>query len=208
MKPPRTSRKHLAICTEDGTMMIEVLIAGFILTVGILGLIGGFNSARKLTFLSERRTSIAHRAQLEIERLQTVAYSKLALNAAPTHSTESANPNYYVQSGGTEYQWEQLNGQSSTSSNTNKLVTESTGIFHPTETTAACPTTPEATRSDPCTWSASLFSGKVYYFVTAVKDSVCATSPCPNRLTVVVTINVPAGNRAVAPALVSTVISP
>ena len=188
-------------------MMIEVLIAGFVLAVGVLGLVGGFDSARKLAFLSERRTSIAHRAQLEIERLQTVEYKKLALNAAPTHSTEKSNPNYYVQTGGTKYQWEQLKEQSSTESNTDNLVEEKTnGIFQPAAATAACPSTPEAARSDPCTWSASPLSGNVYYFVTAVKDSVCTKSPCPNRLTVVVTVNVPAGSHAVAPAIVSTVI--
>lgn len=189
--------------------MIEALVAALVLTVGILGLIGAFDSARKLNLLSERRTLIAHRAQLEIERLQTVAYSKLALNAAPTHSTEKSNPNYYVQPGGTEYQWEQSNGQSSTSSNTDKLVEEnSTGIFQPTAVTAACPTTPEAARSDPCTWTSSLLSGNIHYFVTADKDSVCVKSPCPVRLTVAVTVNVPAGNHTVAPALISTVISP
>ena len=52
-------------------MIVEVLVAVLVLSVGIIGLIGAFDSARKLTLLSERRTSMAHRAQLEIERLQT-----------------------------------------------------------------------------------------------------------------------------------------
>ena len=188
--------------------MIEAMIAAFVITVGILGLVGAFDSARKLTLLSERRTAIAHRAQLEVERLQTVDYAKLATNAAPSHSAETANPNYYVQAGGTEYQWEQSNGQASSSSNTDKLVTEGTGIFQPAAATAACPTTPEAARSDPCTWSSSLLSGSVYYYVTVAKDSVCAKAPCPKRLTVAVTVTVPAGNHAVAPAVVSTIVSP
>ena len=188
--------------------MIEVMIAAFVVTVGILGLVGAFDSARKLTLLSERRTAIAHRAQLEVERLQTVAYSALALNAAPTHSAEKANPNYYVQSGGTEYQWEQLNGQASSSTNTDKLVTEGTGIFQPGAATAACPSTPETTRSDPCTWTSGLLSGSVYYYVTVSKDSVCVKAPCPKRLTVAVTVTVPAGNHAVAPTVVSTIVSP
>jgi hypothetical protein len=209
MKPSLVSRQPLALRAEDGIAMIEVLIAGFVLTVGILGLLRGFDSARKLTLLSERRTSIAHRAQLEVERLQTVAYSKLALNAAPTHSAENGNPSYYVQSGGTAYQWEQLNGQNSTSGNTDELIIEeSTGIFQPAVTTKACPTSPEETRSDPCTWTSPLLSGNVYYFVSADKDSLCTKSPCPKRLTVVVTIIVPAGSHPVFPAVVSTIISP
>lgn len=51
-------------------MVIEVLIASLVLTVGVLGLIGAFDSARKLSLLSERRTAMSHRAQLEIERLR------------------------------------------------------------------------------------------------------------------------------------------
>ena len=86
-------------------MVVEVLIAALVLTVGIVGLIGAFDSSRKLTLLSERRTAMAHRAQLEIERLQTVPYSELAMNSAPTHSSETTNPDYYVKEGGTEYQY-------------------------------------------------------------------------------------------------------
>jgi Tfp pilus assembly protein PilV len=209
MRSRTTSRQPRSPGTEDGFTIIEVLVAALVLVVGILGMVGAFDSARKLDLLSERRTSIAHRAQLEIERLQTVAYSKLALNAAPTHSAENTNPNYYVQTGGTEYQWEQSNGQSSTSSNTDKLVEEKiAGIFQPSVTTKACPTTPEEARSDPCTWTSTPLSGSVYYFVTADKDSVCVKAPCPIRLTVAVTVTVAAGSHAVAPALVSTVISP
>lgn len=188
--------------------MIEVLAAMLVLTVGILGVISAFDSARKLDLLSERRTSTAHRTQLEIERLQTIPYVKIALNAAPTQSVQPGNPNFYVRSAGTEYQWEQSKGQSSTTLNTDKLITEPTGIFQPAAGTAACPTMPEAARSDPCTWASSPLSGSVYYFVSADKDSVCVTPPCPKRLTVAVTVNVPAGTHAVPPALVSTVISP
>ncbi len=197
-----------AVRHEGGFTLIEVLVAAFIITVGLLGLIGAFDSARKLTLLSERRTAIAHRAQLEVERLQTVEYVKLALNAAPAHSAEKANPNYYVQAGGTEYQWEQANGQSSNSTNTDKLITEGTGILEPGATTTACPAAPQAARSDPCTWASSLLSGSVYYYVSVAKDSVCVKAPCPKRLTVAVTVTVPAGNHAVAPAVVSTIVSP
>lgn len=208
MQSPWTAVQPRAVRHEGGFTLIEVMVAAFVITVGMLGLIGAFDSARKLTLLSERRTAIAHRAQLEVERLETVQYSKLALNAAPTHSTEKTNPNYYVQAGGTEYQWEQSQGQSSNSTNTDKLVTEGTGILEPGAATAACPTAPEAARSDPCTWSSSLLSGSVYYYVSVSKDSVCVKVPCPKRLTVAVTVTVPASTHAVTPAVVSTIISP
>jgi prepilin-type N-terminal cleavage/methylation domain-containing protein len=208
MRSSGAAVQPLDVGHEDGFTLIEVMVAALVITVGMLGLIGAFDSARKLTLLSERRTAIAHRAQLEVERLQTVEYSKVALNAAPTHSAEKANPNYYVQAGGTEYQWEQSNGQSSNSTNTDKLVTEGSGILAPGAATAACPTTPETLRSDPCTWTSSLLSGSVYYYVSVAKDGVCVKAPCPKRLTVAVTVTVPAGTHAVAPAVVSTIVSP
>ena len=94
----RLRRPHLSVAprSDDGFGLVEVLVAVLILTVALLGLIGAFTSARKLTLLSERRTSAAHRAQLEVERLQATPYSELLMTATPTHSAESTNPNYYV----------------------------------------------------------------------------------------------------------------
>ena len=58
LSPARRSRLH----AEDGLTLIELLVTVLVLTVGIIGLLGAITSARKLTFLSERRTSAAHRA--------------------------------------------------------------------------------------------------------------------------------------------------
>ena len=77
------------------------MAATFVLVVGALGTVGAFDSARKLNLLSERRTSMAHRAQLEIERLQAKPFSELAMHKGnlPSHSTVSTNPDYYVKEG-------------------------------------------------------------------------------------------------------------
>ncbi|HWX45377.1 MAG TPA: prepilin-type N-terminal cleavage/methylation domain-containing protein, partial [Solirubrobacteraceae bacterium] len=86
-------------CAEDGFSLIEVMIAALVLTVAILGLAGAFSSARKLTLLSERRTAMAYRVQLEIERLQGYSYSELAMASAPAHSSEKSSPDYYITEG-------------------------------------------------------------------------------------------------------------
>src|SRR2546430_2159922 len=82
--------------SQDGFTIVEVLIAALVMTIGILGLIGAFDSGRKLTLLSERRTAMAHRAQLELERLQTYPYGQLAMISAPAHASEKNTPDYYV----------------------------------------------------------------------------------------------------------------
>jgi Tfp pilus assembly protein PilV len=104
MKPRRLSRRSPLLRANDGFTMIEVIAAAFVLTVGVLGLLGAFASSRKLTLRAERQSVMAHRAQLEIERLQAYPYSELAMVTAPAHSSEPTNPYYYVV--GSEYQWD------------------------------------------------------------------------------------------------------
>lgn len=185
---------------EDGFTVIEVLIAALVLVVGILGLIGAFDSARKLTLLSERRTSMAHRAQLEIERLQTIPYGELALASAPTHSTETTNPDYYVKEGGTEYQY----GTGGTE--VEKLVTSGGGAVSATPSGRKC-----SEKVGACEWVDGLVGGNVYDFVTWHTDGKCGAG-CPaeknyKRITVVVTAKVPSGNHEPASVRVSTLIA-
>jgi Tfp pilus assembly protein PilV len=192
LSPPRRSRLH----TEDGLTLIELLVTILVLTVGILGLLGAFTSARKLTFLSERRTSAAHRAQLEIERLQTLSYGELAMAEAPSHSTSKENPDYYVKEGSEpEYQYGEL------STEAEKLVTTG-GAIAKEPAGRKCSTAVGA-----CEWGEGNLTGYVYDFVTWHKDKNCSTTEKDyKRLTVVVTVKVPSGSRAVAPTRVSTLV--
>lgn len=195
---PRRARARLH--AEDGLTLIELLVTILVLTVGIVGLLGAFTSARKLTFLSERRTSAAHRAQLEIERLQTLTYGELAMSSAPTHSTETTNPDYYVKEG-SEPQYQYGTG----SSETGKLATESTnGKISKEPAGRKCPTEVGA-----CEWGEGNLTGNVYDFVTWQKDKTCTTTNPEDykRLTVVVTVKVPSGSRPVAATRVSTLVA-
>lgn len=190
--------------------MVEVLVAMVILTVGVLGLLGGFTSARKLTLLSERHTSMAHRAQLEIERLQATSYSELAMKPAPTHSTETTNPDYYVDysspvhcteiGGAGCYAWNAAN-----TSEEEPLVYSATGTISTTPGGRKCP---EAIGA--CEWKDGILSGNVYDFVTWHYDATlkkCTKTENYKRLTVVVTLNVPGRSEEVTPLRVSTLIA-
>jgi Tfp pilus assembly protein PilV len=193
---------------EDGFMLLEVLVAILVLTIGLLGLIGAFASARRLNLLSERRTSMAHRAQLEIERLQAIPYAQLAMHEPPAHSTEPTNPDYYVNSSPTTctsvgdgcYAW---NAEST--SEEEPLVKLETGKgVNASPTGISC-----STEVGACEWQDGLIKGNVYDFVTWHKDeNVCKTAVNNyKRITVVVTVKVPSGNHQPAAVRVSTLIA-
>jgi len=177
-------------------MLIEVLIAILVLAVGLLGLVGAFDSARKLNLLSERRTSMAHRAQLEIERLQALPYEQLAMKSSPSHSSEETNPDFYVKEGGTEYQYGAM------STEAEKVVLDATnGMIEASPGGRKCSETVGA-----CEWEDGTVNGSVYDFVTWHTDRAC-TKPSYKRLTVVVTAKVPSGNRQPTSVRVSTLIA-
>jgi prepilin-type N-terminal cleavage/methylation domain-containing protein len=195
MRPRPSFHRPLRLPAEDGFTLIELLAAVLVLTVGLLGLIGAFDSARKLNLLSERRTSMAHRAQLEIERLQALKYSELAMKEKPSHSTEEANPDYYVKEGGEKYQY----GTEATE--VENLMTG--GVIEPSPSGHKC-----SEKIGACEWEDGLVKGYVYDFVTWHADQAC-TKKTENykRLTVVVTAKVPSGNHQPAAVRVSTLIA-
>lgn len=211
-------------------MMVEVLVAVIVLSIGILGLVGAFDSARKLDLLSERRTISAHRAQLEIERLQAIPYAQLAMISAPTHSSESTNPDYYVNysspvkcTSGKCYAW---NTQSTGEEEPLVIATTKAGVESGVECSssaskecgvvATSPTSRACTSHvGACEWTDGNVSGKVYDFITWHSDSVCAkeeagkklcSSESYKRITVVVTATVPSGQEP-TPVHVSTLIA-
>jgi Tfp pilus assembly protein PilV len=221
MSPPSTDSRPLALA-EDGISMIEVLVAVLILTIGILGLVGAFDSARKLNLLSERRTLSAHRAQLEIERLQAVPFEQLAMSSTPAHSSEATNPDYYVNysspvtcSASPCFAWNALKPTEE-----EQLVTASKECASETSiecgVVAASPTGRKCTEKlGACEWTDGNVSGKVYAFVTWHTDPVCereeagkklCSTSSYKRITVLVTASVPSG-REPTPARVSTVVA-
>ena len=187
---------------DQGFGMIEVLIAMFVLVVGVLALFGSFESAQKLSLLSERQTVMAHRAQLEMERLQATPYKELEMKTTPTHSSSTSNPDYYVKEGTpAEYQY----GTSTEEKEKLVVSAKEEGAI------ATEPSGRECSKSiGACEWSDGNVSGSIYDFVTRHSEpgTLCKVeTECPKRLTVVVTATVPSGNRQPVPIRVSTLIS-
>src|SRR5256885_13844316 len=92
---------------EGGFTLLEVMVAALILAIGILAIVGVFDSSRRLTTVSEKNEIIAHRAELELERIQAMPFAAVALTAAPSHSTDSSDPDFYVSGSPAAYRWDQ-----------------------------------------------------------------------------------------------------
>ncbi len=186
---------------EDGFTVIEVLLAILILSVGVLAAIGSLNASRRLSLVAERQTSMAHRAQAELERVKSMSYSQIGLTG--TSSSWSTNVSDFngVNSGSCpSYQPDHKAGGSTA---TEPLVINGcTYTINGTTTLYAsgslAPTTP---------WTDGNFSGTVYDFITYRNDPSCSGSYCPTsndykRITIVVTLN--GASHPSNPAIIST----
>lgn len=203
---------------EQGFTLIEVLMAALLLVVGILTTLQALDSSRRLTLVAERQTSVAHRAQVELERVKSLPYSQIGLTGASA-SWGNGGPYTTVtnQSGACpgssngaapQYQPDHRAGGSST---TEPLVIDGC-TYTINGTTAAYATGNVVPVSS---WSDGRFSGSVYDFVTWTSDPTCSQtstpgSNCPisndyKRITVVVTLTGAA--HPSNPAVVSTFIA-
>lgn len=211
--------------------LVEVLAAMFVLTVGIIGTISAFDSSRKLTLTAERRQSIAHLAQRELERLQSVTYSQLYMSSAPSHSSESPNPDYYVdystpvkctevEKGGcfaqnveSTSEEEALAVAPKSKGECKSLSEEECGKVSPNPVGRPCAENPVGS----CEWTDGRLKGDIYDFITWHYDTVCkqevkvgekrCSEESYKRATVVVTVSVPSGTHAVTPTRSSTLIA-
>lgn len=178
---------------EDAFTMVEVLVAVMVLTVGIISLISAFDSSRRLGTRDEERQTASALAQQELQRIQALPWSQIALNATPTTNANAGtnDPTYYIYGGlcpGTGptsspcYQWDWSN----TSSREPLVI----------DTASGDPT------ANPQPWTTTItaggasvrLSGKTYHYVTWVNDTQCTLSTCgasadAKRIVVAVTVD-------------------
>ncbi|MEA2161488.1 MAG: hypothetical protein QOD66_3868 [Solirubrobacteraceae bacterium] len=188
---------------QDGFTIIEVLVATMIMIVGVLTAMQALDASRKLTLVAERQTTIAHRAQLELERVKSLPYNQIGLSGTSASWSSTAGDYTYVGSSGAScpaspagsaptYQPDHSTGGSAA---TESLVIKGCsytlgGTSTPFTTGTVAPVT---------AWTDGTLSGNVYDFVTWTSDptcsqtttsgSICATSNDYKRVTIVVTMN-------------------
>lgn len=83
---------------EDGMTIVEVVVAGLILVLGAVGVLGVVDAATRNTFRAEQSQVVANVLQAEMEELRQLPYEELALTDLPVHSNDTASPDSRVAS--------------------------------------------------------------------------------------------------------------
>lgn len=203
-------------------------MAVLILAVGILATLTVFDSSRRLTLTSEHKTTMAQRAQNELERINSLQWNQVALTGASSQwSTTPGDYSYVSASPGAcpansagpapSYQPDHAAGGSSA---TESLVINGCSYTNTVSGSSQTVTPTEGTVVPVQTWSAPLqggstITGNVYDFITWTADPTCSqTSPAGGtcattndykRVTVVVTET---GAHPATPAIVSGYVTP
>jgi hypothetical protein len=200
------------VAAADGFSVVELMVAILILVVGIFSTFAVFDTSKRATHVSETQEGEIHVAQQELERLQTLAYTRLGLTGAPGPDSNPNSPNYYVtatpSSSCPTFRWNQSAGASNTS---DQLVVN--GCAYP-----GINPNPFSGGTVPLTQTISGYT--VYDYVTWVNDNLCrpgygclgdAVTGLGNydykRVTVEVTNSQSAAYGPTTPVLVSSIVS-
>lgn len=200
-------RPYNPLGEQAGFTVIEVLVAAFILVVGLLGLIATFDSSRNVTNSADLKNFALDRAQREIEQMHALPFTSLAMSSIPAASSSPSDPtsNIVASASPKTFKWD----PDSTSETPEPLVWVGSG-----STTADGATsggvTPITTVSRASARAAgSNYGYTVWRFVTRISDaSVSCTSTlskCPRRITVAVQ---PDGfNNQIHPVWLSSIVA-
>jgi Tfp pilus assembly protein PilV len=144
--------------------LIEVMVAAFVLIVGILSIFSVMTSSRELTSKAEMLESATHIAERDLEAMQSLTWGAMAHTANP-----ASGPSPYTVSGS---MFQHRPGQS-----------EPVAIA----TTGTVPTTST-------TWNDGRLHGRIWRFVSWRDDpATTSVTSDYKRLTVVVTVETPRG---------------
>lgn len=78
--------------------VVEVVVAGLILVLGALGVLGVVDAATRNTYRAEQSQVVANVLQGEMEKLREIPYAELALTELPAHSSDPEDPDNRVAS--------------------------------------------------------------------------------------------------------------
>lgn len=185
-----------AASDAGGFTMVEVLAAIMLLAVGLLATALVFDGSRGLTTTSERTTVMAHRAQAEIERIQSQPWDAVAMAAVPERSATPGDPSQAL----TTTSPPALQPDRRSSATPERLVVD-----------AAAGTVDAAPRH----WTDGRLRGRIWSWVSWSDDETCGAL-CPTRaggakenrkrITVAVVVDTP-GTQARGPMVVSTFVT-
>lgn len=90
---------------EEGFTIIELMAALSVLAIGFVALAASLGVGFKQITLGRQRQTATEIANARIEHLRNVPYADIALSSAPTHSSDTDNPDYYVKTDNTQYDY-------------------------------------------------------------------------------------------------------
>jgi Tfp pilus assembly protein PilV len=178
--PGRASRLR----AQDGMTMMEVLVAAVVLILGLLGYLDAIGASGSAVTGAERAAAMTQIGDQTLQTLESLPYASISDSSAPTHSTATTNPAFYVITTGSVsgsacttgttaapcYQW---NSASTVSAEPIDFST-TTGRVAPGPTTVVAPSVTGTCTTTTTTNCQETFA--VYAFVTDSTDSVCGTT--------------------------------
>jgi hypothetical protein len=102
-------RRYTHLRDESGSMIMEVVVAAFILAVAIMAISSSLSGSLGLVGNSRQRSGAVAVAQERLERVHNIPYDRVALycgclgNSTPTHSNDDTNPDNALSNDGTQY---------------------------------------------------------------------------------------------------------
>lgn len=183
---------------EGGFTIIEVMIAALVILAALGVVVTTAVKIRGLSTTGESKAAATKVAQQELERMRSLGWERLQMDAAPTQSTavdDIKDPLSAHYLSGTNY-------QPSTSAAVQPLVVGTAPDVGETDL--------RDVKVTPTAWQSGQEEGLIYRFVTYGNDSACGTN-CPSaydykRVTVAVTVTKPVG-AIKNPIVVSTEVS-
>ena len=166
--------------SQGGFTIVEVMVAGLLLLIGSLGMLSLVDASNRNTFRAEQSQVIVNQLQTEMEKIKRIPFEEVALTAAPTHSTDPADPSWRV------------------SGNQFAISPSGTGLRPMVAnggTLAAGGTISDGTLNpEPTPFESGDVSGTIHRYVVWINDPKCPETLCPGdqdlkRVIVAATIN-------------------
>ena len=88
--------ERLVAGSEDGLTVVEVIVAGVILTIGSLGVLGMVDTAGRNTFRVEQSQLVNNVLQREMEEIRELPYEEIGLSAPPAEGSGENDPSSRV----------------------------------------------------------------------------------------------------------------
>jgi len=162
-------RRAAALADEDGFVLIEAVIAAFILILAAVAIFDAYDASSRATFRAQATQVELSQAQKEMETIRTLPYTQIALTSEPVYSSDSTSPLNRVNSSG------EFNLNRSGTSNYAAMVWNGSPKDDGTQVDNG------TINPGPETFTSGDISGTIWRFVVWQSDSGCPLQSCSGQ---------------------------